>query len=54
VRWSDLRAGRSNKAMTHYYRQGRLHLSGEHEDVSKRRLDSVSATFPLGLEKRFA
>jgi len=31
--WADLRAGRSDRAMAHYYSEGRLHMAGTRDDA---------------------
>ncbi|HMH46928.1 MAG TPA: MobF family relaxase [Solirubrobacteraceae bacterium] len=34
--WADLRAGRSDKAMAHYYREGRLHMADTRDEAVER------------------
>jgi ATP-dependent exoDNAse (exonuclease V) alpha subunit len=38
--WADLRAGRSDRAMAHYYREGRLHLSDSREEAVEHAVES--------------
>src|SRR6202140_5122015 len=34
--WADLRAGRSDRAMAHYYREGRLHMADTRDEAVER------------------
>jgi conjugative relaxase-like TrwC/TraI family protein len=34
--WADLRAGRSDRAMAHYYREGRLHMTDTRDEAVER------------------
>ncbi len=49
--WADLRAGRSDRAMAHYYSQGRLHMADTRDEAVDRAVQSwaqLTETHPIG------
>ncbi|HUB74243.1 MAG TPA: MobF family relaxase [Solirubrobacteraceae bacterium] len=50
--WADLRAGRSDRAMAHYLRQGRLHMADTRDQAVERAADAwASLTTQLPIEQ---
>jgi conjugative relaxase-like TrwC/TraI family protein len=49
--WADLRAGRSDRAMAHYYSEGRLHMADTRDEAVERAVQSwarLTETHPIG------
>jgi conjugative relaxase-like TrwC/TraI family protein len=50
--WADLRAGRTDRAMAHYHRQGRLHMSDDRDQAVEQAVgDWVKLTETLPIEE---
>jgi conjugative relaxase-like TrwC/TraI family protein len=50
--WADLRAGRTDRAMAHYLRRGRLHMSDTRDQAVERAADAwASLTIELPIEQ---
>jgi conjugative relaxase-like TrwC/TraI family protein len=49
--WADLRAGRSDRAMAHYYSEGRLHMADTRDEAVEHAVQSwvrLTETHPIG------
>jgi conjugative relaxase-like TrwC/TraI family protein len=49
--WADLRAGRSDRAMAHYYSEGRLHMADTRDEAVEQAVQSwarLTETHPIG------